>query len=114
MRISDWSSDVCSSDLLPMAAVIELLDEYFETLARAINRHGGEILKFIGDAILAIFPLEEGRAGDARRACAASMAAATEALEAARQDRQSVVKGKSGYVRVGIGGHSSIKKKNTK
>src|SRR3546814_4031584 len=51
MRISDWSSDVCSSDL-----------------------------KFIGDAILAVFPIDEKHGGDARKACAASMAAASQAL----------------------------------
>lgn len=84
-----WTSDLRDftglSTALPMAAVIELLNEYFEAMGRAINSHDGEILKFIGDAILAIFPIEETRTGDPRRACAASMAAAIEALEAARQ-----------------------------
>src|SRR3546814_5488348 len=52
-----WTADLRDftglSTALPKAAVIELLDEYFETLARALNRHGGEVLQFIGDAILA-------------------------------------------------------------
>src|SRR3546814_7337287 len=49
----------------------------YTTLFRS---HDGEILKFIGDAILAVFPIDEKHGGDARKACAASMAAASQAL----------------------------------
>ena len=38
--------------------VIAKLDQIFDGQARAIARHGGEILKFIGDGLLAIFPVE--------------------------------------------------------
>ena len=83
-----WTSDLRDftglSTALPMAAVIELLDEYFEAMAQAIKAEGGEILKFIGDAILAIFPIEEKHGGDASKACRASMAAARAALDNAR------------------------------
>src|SRR3546814_11802784 len=62
-----WTADLRDftglSTALPMAAVIELLAESFAPLARAIHPHGGEILKFIGDSLLAIFPIEGGRAG---------------------------------------------------
>jgi adenylate cyclase len=84
-----WTSDLRDftglSTALPMAAVIELLDEYFEAMAQAIKAHDGEILKFIGDAILAIFPIEEMHGGDAGKACRASMAAARMALTGARR-----------------------------
>jgi len=84
-----WTSDMRDftglSTALPMAAVIELLDDYFEAMAEGINAQGGEILKFIGDAILAVFPIEEKHGGDACKACAASMAAARAALKRARQ-----------------------------
>src|SRR3546814_11423234 len=49
-------------------------------MAQAIKAHDGEILKFIGDAILAVFPIDEKHGGDARNARAASMAAASQAL----------------------------------
>ncbi|HEY9538660.1 MAG TPA: adenylate/guanylate cyclase domain-containing protein [Kiloniellaceae bacterium] len=79
-----WTSDLRDftslSNAMPMAAVVELLDDYFEAMAQAIKAHDGEILKFIGDAILAVFPIDEKHGGDARKACAASMAAASQAL----------------------------------
>ncbi len=37
--------------------VIELLDEVFETLTAPLRSRGGEVLKFMGDGMLAIFPL---------------------------------------------------------
>ena len=38
--------------------VIALLNDYFDCVAKPVEDHGGEILKFIGDAMLAIFPCE--------------------------------------------------------
>lgn len=52
--------------------LIERLNGYFETVASAIYGAGGEILKYIGDAILAIFPVAEG---DRHAACHAALAA---------------------------------------
>ncbi len=37
--------------------VIEYLNSYFDAMAGPIERHGGEILKFMGDGLLAVFPL---------------------------------------------------------
>ncbi|NIA67561.1 adenylate/guanylate cyclase domain-containing protein [Pelagibius litoralis] len=82
-----WTCDLRDftslSDTLPMEEVILLLDDYFEIMAQPIAANGGEILKFIGDAILAIFPIEEQQEGDACRACEAAMQAAQSALNAA-------------------------------
>lgn len=39
--------------------VIALLDDYFEAIADPIERRGGEILKFMGDGMLAVFPLDQ-------------------------------------------------------
>ncbi|MCV9966719.1 adenylate/guanylate cyclase domain-containing protein [Pararhizobium sp. BT-229] len=50
------------SDRRPRDEVIFILNQYFDTVAGPIERHGGEILKFIGDGLLAVFPLEEPRA----------------------------------------------------
>jgi adenylate cyclase len=63
------------SDRLPARAVVELLDQYFEHVAAPIADRGGEILKFIGDAILAVFPIgDDGPADPCRRALAAAQA----------------------------------------
>src|SRR5205807_5267295 len=45
------------ADTTPGAQVIELLDEIFETLTASLRPRGGEVLKFLGDGMLAIFPL---------------------------------------------------------
>ena len=47
------------SDNWPRDDVIDLLNGYFDAMSEPIARHGGEILKFIGDGLLAIFPLSE-------------------------------------------------------
>jgi adenylate cyclase len=58
------------SDRLPRDAIIALLNDYFGAMAEAVTAAGGEILKFMGDAMLAIFPVAEtaARAGTARAA----------------------------------------------
>jgi adenylate cyclase len=57
-----------------------MLNALFDAQATAIAAHGGEILKFIGDGLLAIFPIEHaGKAADAARN---ALAAAQQAVEA--------------------------------
>ncbi|MGI9367907.1 MAG: adenylate/guanylate cyclase domain-containing protein, partial [Ruegeria sp.] len=41
---------------LGRSAYIALLNEFFETVSGIVHDHGGEVLKFIGDAVLAVFP----------------------------------------------------------
>lgn len=47
------------ADRLPLHQLIALLNNYFEIMGGAVQAEGGEILKFIGDAMLAIFPIED-------------------------------------------------------
>ena len=79
-----WSSDLrgftALSDSAPAAQVIGALNELFDLQAQAIAAHGGEILKFIGDGVLAIFPAETE--GQKRRAAENALAAAQETLRA--------------------------------
>ena len=46
------------SDRLPASELVATLDRYFECVSVAIEEHGGEVLKFVGDAVLAVFPCE--------------------------------------------------------
>lgn len=64
------------SDNWPRDDVIDLLNDYFDAMSDPITRHGGEILKFIGDGLLAIFPLSQPNA------CANLLRAVTEARQA--------------------------------
>lgn len=64
------------SDNWPRDDVIDLLNDYFDAMSDPIAGHGGEILKFIGDGLLAIFPL------DRPDACANLLRAVAEARQA--------------------------------
>ena len=87
-----WFSDLRGftpmSAGIPSSELIAWLNDYFAAVGRAIVRHDGEILKFIGDAILAVWPVSEARSREAtcRAALAAAKAANAEldALNAAR------------------------------
>ena len=61
--------------------VVSWLDEHFDALGEPIARHGGEILKFLGDGFYAIFPALNS---DARPcvACDGALTAAQEAIAA--------------------------------
>ncbi|MEJ1160467.1 adenylate/guanylate cyclase domain-containing protein [Prosthecomicrobium sp. N25] len=60
----------------PVAEVIEALGRWFELTVTAISGHDGEVLKFIGDAVLAIFPATPARSIE--RACADAIQAASD------------------------------------
>ena len=63
------------SDNWPRDDVIDLLNDYFDAMSEPIARHGGEILKFMGDGLLAIFPLSQPAA------CAELLHAVSEARQ---------------------------------
>jgi adenylate cyclase len=74
--ICDLRDFTAISDNWPRDDVIDLLNGYFDAMSEPIARHGGEILKFIGDGLLAIFPLSEPAA------CANLLRAVSEARQA--------------------------------
>jgi len=80
-----WSSDLRGfterSDRLAGIQVIAMLNALFDAQAKAIAGHGGEILKFIGDGLLAIFPIES--ADMTAVAAGNALTAAARAVEAA-------------------------------
>ncbi|ASP36741.1 guanylate cyclase [Labrenzia sp. VG12] len=55
-------------------AYVEQLNRFFEVTTDIVNSHEGEVLKFIGDAVLAIFPAGAGHAA----ACAHAVESAHE------------------------------------
>jgi len=60
------------SETHPPAAVISALDAWFDRIAGPVHAFGGEVLKFIGDGVLAIFPVV---VGSPRSACDAALRA---------------------------------------
>jgi adenylate cyclase len=64
------------TDSLPGDQLIDLLNDYFEIMAGAVTEAGGEVLKFIGDAMLAIHELGDEEGGDVASCCEKVLAAA--------------------------------------
>jgi adenylate cyclase len=86
MNAAIWLSDLrgftALSDRLPAEAVVDILNQYFDCQVAAIRNHGGEVLKYMGDGLLAVFPIDE-YVGDEQQVC-------SHVLEAARESRASV------------------------
>ncbi len=55
--LSDLRGFTALSDRLSPETVVEILNVYFDCQVPAIRKHGGEILKFMGDGLLAVFPI---------------------------------------------------------
>src|SRR3546814_17165450 len=101
MRISDWSSDVCSSDLLHGSS------DKFRTIVGpdvSWRAAGDEQVSQRRQHVLML----ELTGNDQRQALPAGL---VDDREDAELDRKSVVEGKSVSVRVDLGGRSVIKKK---
>ena len=87
MNAAIWLSDLrgftALSDRLPSETVVDILNQYFDCQVAAIRSHGGEVLKYMGDGLLAVFPIDE-YVGDEQQVC-------SRVLEAARESRASVM-----------------------
>ncbi|HYU11144.1 MAG TPA: adenylate/guanylate cyclase domain-containing protein [Stellaceae bacterium] len=95
MRAVLWYADIRSSTAIADAwegpVIIELLDEVFEQLAAPLRSRGGQVLKFLGDGLLATFPLGEAAADEV---CSRALDAAAEAM--AGLDRLSAARAETG------------------
>jgi adenylate cyclase len=90
-----WYADIrgftAVADATPGLPVIEMLDEIFETLTASLRARGGQVLKFMGDGMLAVFPFADGTR-DAT--CGRALDAASEAMRAI--DRLNAARGAAG------------------
>src|SRR3546814_15358040 len=98
MRISDWSSDVCSSDLVrqtvnPTLDIQGVVLTMFDSRNNLAQQVVNDVRTYLGDKVYHTLIPRNVRVSEA--------------------DRKSVVEGKSVSVRVGLGGRRSIKKKTT-
>ncbi|MEM7067661.1 MAG: adenylate/guanylate cyclase domain-containing protein [Pseudomonadota bacterium] len=101
-----WYSDLRSSTQLstslPSEEYLKLVNNYFDCTAASVVEHGGEVLKFIGDGVMAIFPFERG--GE-QKACGSALAAARQSLEKAEQLKDSATESSIANFQFGIGLH---------
>ncbi len=76
-----WFSDLRDftrmTENLPPRQVLELLNDYFEFVSAAVTARGGEILRFIGDAMLIVFPIDNDMCQ--QTACRAALDSAIDA-----------------------------------
>ncbi|MDE5456655.1 adenylate/guanylate cyclase domain-containing protein [Bradyrhizobium sp. CSA112] len=86
MNAAIWLSDLrgftALSDRVPAETVVDILNNYFDCQVAAIKKHGGDVLKYMGDGLLAVFPIDE-YVGDEQQVC-------SHVLEAAHESRASV------------------------
>ena len=54
---SDLKGSTAMAEKLDSEAVREVMSRYFDEMRAALERHGGTIEKYIGDAIMAVFGL---------------------------------------------------------
>jgi adenylate cyclase len=86
MQAAIWLSDLrgftALSDRLAPETVVDILNQYFDCQVPVIREHGGEILKFMGDGLLAVFPIAKD-GGNLSEVCG-------RVLEASRQARANI------------------------
>jgi adenylate cyclase len=87
--------------LYPYDAVF-LLNRYFEVMSEAIERHDGEVDKFLGDGIMALFGVAPGRGGGSRDALLAARAM-LEGLDGLNAEFQTTLREQ---LRMGVGVHT--------
>ena len=69
---SDLKGSTAMGEKLDSEAVREVMSRYFDEMRGALERHGGTIEKYIGDAIMAVFGLPRVHEDDALRAVRAA------------------------------------------
>jgi adenylate cyclase len=76
--LCDLRDSTVLSESMAREAYLESLNQFFDCMVEPIVEHGGEVLKYVGDSVLAIFPIEEPDS-PAHEACARALAAAADA-----------------------------------
>lgn len=76
LLFADLRDFTALSESNPPSAVIRALDAWFDRIASSVHAFGGEVLKFIGDGVLAIFPVTGGARRDACDAALRAVSAA--------------------------------------
>jgi adenylate cyclase len=108
MQAAIWLSDLrgftALSDRLPPESVVDILNRYFDCQVPAILERGGEVLKFMGDGLLAVFPVADDDA-DLADVCGHALEAAVAASAAVGGLRWSDGAGTEEHFRFGVALH---------
>ncbi|MCA0928818.1 adenylate/guanylate cyclase domain-containing protein [Ruegeria profundi] len=80
LLFSDMHGSTALSQRLSPGDYVAAVNRYFDCVAGAVHDHGGEVLKFVGDGLLAIFPFD-GHRRLPEDMCEAALSAAREAFQ---------------------------------
>jgi adenylate cyclase len=101
LRAVLWYADIRgftpTSDSAPGPVIVDLLNDVFEILTAALRPRGGQVLKFLGDGMLATFSFEEA---DRAQTCRRALDAAAEAMQ--RLDAQNAARAATGVPVVSV------------
>jgi adenylate cyclase len=99
---TDMRGFTALSDRLTSEELIALLDDYFDAVTAPVQARGGEVLKYVGDGVLAIFPLGFSSREEAAEI---ALAAARETLERIAESNLARAAEHRSQLRIGIGLH---------
>jgi adenylate cyclase len=109
IRAAIWLSDMrgftALADRLSLQALISLLNRYFDCQVEPIVDRGGEVLKFMGDGLLAIFPFDGVGEADVKAVCEHALAAADESRRRIAELPSDTIADGVGDLRFGIALH---------
>jgi len=102
-----WFSDLRDftplTESLPADELLAMLNRYFETIATCVVACGGEILRFIGDAMLIVFPMEHGLSE--QQVCQSAITAAIRSFKEIDLINQQRAASDQPQIRFGVGLH---------
>ncbi|MBL4907065.1 MAG: adenylate/guanylate cyclase domain-containing protein [Sneathiella sp.] len=103
-----WFCDLRGSttlaDTMPRPEYLALLNQYFECMAGAILDGGGEVLKYIGDAVLGIFPIDR-KTDNYKDTCSLAIGAANDAIQRMKDLNKNRLQNDQDELFYGIGLH---------
>ena len=105
VMFTDLRGSTAMSERLELGDYLATINRYFDCTAAAVADHGGEVLKFLGDGVLAIFPFDAAETPKA--ACLTAIDAARDMLHRIEQLNEADAGTGRQRLAIGIGLHAS-------
>ena len=100
---SDFRNFTQYTETLTLDQMLEALNQYFEIVHESVDKNGGEILRFIGDAMLIVFPVDDSL--NIAQACQKALSSALEAQQQARDTNLTRQQQGKPIIEFGVGLH---------
>jgi len=101
VMFSDLRGFTAFSEIESEQEVFEALDGYFELVVQAVEKNSGDVLKFMGDGVLSVFPISE--TDDRAQRCRDAATAAQEILATLETLNKSRTEVRKSELAIGIG-----------